>query len=265
MQKFRLSVFALGAAFAAFVAPALAQDTQAATSSPVSYNIGIVSDYIFRGITQTTHNAAVQGGLDYEHSTGLYVGAWASNVRWIKDSGAITTGDASVEVDTYFGIKNAVAIDYGYDFGYVRYNYLGNFTPQIGYNNPDTTEVYGAASYKFVTLKYSYSLLDGFMTVPGSKGTNYIDLSAIYPVEMVGMTVGAHIGKQTIVGAAADPALFNAGSSYTDYKLSASKDFSSYVLSLSYTNTTGTSSSFWNPSGDPWGRSATAVSLIHQF
>ena len=265
MQKYKLSVFALGAAFAVLVAPALAEDTQATTASPVSYNFGLVSDYVFRGITQTTHNPALQGGLDYEHNTGLYVGAWASNVRWIKDSGAIATGDANVELDTYFGIKNAVAIDYGYDFGYVRYNYLGTYTPQIGSINADTTEVYGAASYKFVTLKYSYSLLDGFLTNPGAKGTNYLDLSANYPVEDVGMTVGAHIGKQTISGAAADSPAFSPSSSYTDYKLSASKDFNSYVLSLSYTNTKGATSSFWNPGGDQWGRSTTSVSLIHQF
>jgi len=265
MQKYKLSVCALGVAFAAFVAPALAADTEVAAASPVSYNFGLVTDYIFRGITQTTHNPALQGGLDYEHNTGLYVGAWASNVRWIKDSGAIASGDANVELDTYFGIKNAVAIDYGYDVGYVRYNYLGTYTPQVGSNNADTSEVYGAASYKFVTLKYSYSLLDGFMTALGARGTNYIDLTANYPVEEVGMTVGAHIGKQTIVGTAADSPLFTPSSSYTDYKLSASKDFNSYVLSLSYTNTKGATSSFWNPSGDQWGRSATALSLIHQF
>jgi uncharacterized protein (TIGR02001 family) len=265
MQKYILSVFALGVAFAALVNPALAEDTQEPPSNPVAYNFGLVSDYVFRGITQTTHNPALQGGLDYEHNTGLYVGAWASNVRWIKDSGATATGDANVELDTYFGIKNAVANDYGYDFGYVRYNYLGTYTPQLGYNNADTSEVYGAASYKFVTLKYSYSLLDGFLTNPGAKGTNYIDLSANYPVEDAGMTVGAHIGKQTIVGAAADSAAFSPSSSYTDYKLSASKDFNSYVLSLSYTNTKGATSSFWNPGGDQWGRSTTSVSLIHQF
>jgi uncharacterized protein (TIGR02001 family) len=263
MQKYKLSIFALVFAFATLVAPARAEDTQAATASPVAYNIGLVSDYIFRGITQTTHNPALQGGLDYEHNTGLYVGAWASNVRWIKDSGAVATGDANIELDTYFGIKNAVAIDYGYDFGYVRYNYLGTYTPQIGSNNADTSEVYGAASYKFMTLKYSYSLLDGFLTIPGAKGTHYVDFSANYPVEDAGLTVGAHIGKQTVVGTGADTYAINP--SYTDYKLSASKDFNSYVLSLSYTNTKGSTSSFWNPGGDQWGKSATSLSLTHQF
>jgi len=256
MWKIKIFVFAVCIGVSV---SALAEEVPATEASPVSYNVGFATDYIFRGITQTTHAPAVQGGLDYSHSTGLYVGTWASNVKWIKDFDAIASGDANVELDTYFGIKNAIANDYGYDVGYVRYNYLGSYTPQVGFNNADTSEIYGAASYKFVSLKYSYSLLDGFMTIPGSKGTNYIDLSANYPVEDAGMTIGAHIGKQTFTGAEA----YAISPSYTDYKLSASKDFSSYILSLSYTNTKG--ASFWTPNGDQWGRAATALSLTHLF
>jgi uncharacterized protein (TIGR02001 family) len=256
MWIIKIFVFALCAAVSAC---ALAEEVPATDASPVSYNVGFTSDYIFRGITQTTHAPAVQGGLDYSHPTGLYVGTWASNVKWIKDRDAIATGDANVELDTYFGFKNAIAIDYGYDVGYVRYNYLGTYTPQAGFNNADTSEFYGAASYKFVSLKYSYSLLDGFMTIPGTRGTNYIDLSANYPIDDAGMTIGAHIGKQTFSGA--DAYTVNPG--YTDYKLSASKDFSSYILSLSYTNTKG--ASFWTPNGDQWGKAATTFSLIHLF
>lgn len=260
MWKIKVIVFSL---FAALAASAMADDATP-SDSPFTYNVGIASDYIFRGITQTTHAPAVQGGVDYTHTTGFYLGGWASNVRRNKDFGAIATGDANVELDTYFGIKNAVAIDYGYDFGYVRYNYLGTYTPQVGYDNADTSEVYGAASYKFISLKYSYSLLDGFMTTPGTKGSNYIDLSANYPVEDAGVTLGAHVGKQTYVGALADAYAMTGNSpTYTDYKLSASKDFSSYVVSLAYSTTKGTS--FWAPNGDPWGRAATALSVTHLF
>jgi uncharacterized protein (TIGR02001 family) len=256
MRKIKLFVFALSAAISMF---ALAEEIPVTEDNPISYNVGFTTDYIFRGITQTTHTPAVQGGLDYTHSTGLYVGTWASNVKWIKDSNAIANGDANIELDTYFGIKNAIANDYGYDVGYVRYNYLGTYTPQLGYNNADASEIYGAASYKFVSLKYSYSLLDGFMTIPGSKGTNYIDLSANYPIEDSGLTIIAHIGKQTFTGAEATAI----SPSYTDYKLSASKDFNSYILNLSFTNTK--SASFWTPNGDQWGRAATALSLTHVF
>ena len=261
MRKLKIFMFTLSALLAV---PAMAADPASPSDSPISYNIGIASDYIFRGITQTTHAPAIQGGVDYEHTSGLYLGTWASNVRRNKDFGAIFSGDANIEVDTYFGFKNAVAIDYGYDFGLIRYNYLGSYSPQTGYDRADTQEVYGAASYKFVTLKYSYSLLDGFMTTPGTKGTNYIDLTANYPIDDAGVTIGAHMGKQTYVGSLPDSyGLAGLSPTYTDYKLSASKDFNSYVVSLAYTTTKG--STFWSPNGDSWGKSATALSVTHLF
>lgn len=268
MLKTKLLVIALGAAFAL---PAMAEDAPvtkhkeevhaaAEAASPITYNVGLVTDYIYRGITQTTHKPAVQGGLDYAHSSGLYAGAWASNVSWIKDSGAIATGDSKIELDTYFGFKNGITADLSYDVGYVRYNYLGGYTPAAGFNNADTAEVYGAATFKFVTLKYSYSLLDGFLTVPGTKGTNYIDLSASYPVADTGVTVGAHYGKQTFVGTT-----LSAGNalSYDDYKLSASKDFSGYVVGLAYTSTNATAA--WTYNGEQWGKSVVALSATHSF
>ena len=245
---------------AVFAIPAMAADVPAAPVSPISYNLGFTSDYIFRGITQTTHAPAVQGGADYTHTSGLYVGSWASNIKWIKDSGAIASGDANVELDTYFGIKNTIANDLGYDVGYVRYNYLGNYTPNMGFNNADTAEGYAAATYKFATLKYSYSLLDGFLTTPRTKGTNYIDLSANYPISDSGVTIGAHIGQQTFVGTTT---LGGYGLSYADYKLSAAKDFNGYVIGLTYSNTNA--SSAWAPNGDQWGKAATTFSVIHSF
>jgi len=259
MLKTKLIVVALSAAFAL---PAFAEEAPAA--SPLTFNIGAVSDYLYRGITQTSHKPAIQGGVDYAFSSGAYVGAWGSNVSWIKDSGAIATGDTGIELDTYFGFKNAIAEDLSYDVGYVRYNYLGSYEPAAGFNNADTAEVYGAATYKFVTLKYSYGLLDGFLTVPGAKGTNYLDLSASYPLTESGVTLGAHIGKQTFVGTTAD-SYTAAGNTltYTDYKLSASKDFSGYVVGLAYTSTDATSA--WTYNGEQWGKSVVALSVLHGF
>ncbi|TAJ80970.1 MAG: hypothetical protein EPO42_03300 [Gallionellaceae bacterium] len=273
MFKTKLLVIALGAAFAL---PAMAEDAPvtshkeefhaaAEAASPFTFNVGLVTDYIYRGITQTAHGAAVQGGVDYAHASGLYAGAWGSNVSWIKDSGAIATGNTNIELDTYFGFKNSIAEDLSYDVGYVRYNYLGTYTPAAGFNNADTAEVYGAAIYKFATLKYSYGLLDGFLTIPGAKGTNYIDLSASYPVADSGVTIGAHIGKQTFVGTTADTfAAAGTTLTYTDYKLSASKDFSGYVVGLNYTSTNA-SSAWTYAKGDKWGKSVAALSVTHSF
>ena len=66
-----------------------------------SANVGLYTDYIFRGYTQTQNEPAIQGGFDVEHSSGLYAGTWASNVDWT------TAGDYmdknSVEIDVYAG------------------------------------------------------------------------------------------------------------------------------------------------------------------
>jgi uncharacterized protein (TIGR02001 family) len=257
MPKTKLIVIALGAAF---TFPAFAEDTPAALASPVAYDVGVVTDSVFRGVNQAVPAPSVQ----YAHASGLYVGTWASNVSWIKDVSPKTTGEPNVELDTYFGIKNALTSDYGYDVGYVRYNYMGAYSTVANFNNVDSSEVYGAASYKFVKLKYSYGLLDGVFTNPIAKGTNYIDLSANYPVDEAGVIIGAHVGKQTFVGSMADVYSFvGTNQTSTDYKLSASKDFSSYVVSFAYTKSNGTS--FWAPNGDQLGKSATAVSVSHSF
>ena len=77
----------------------------------VSMNVGLTSDYIFRGISQTQSNGAIQGGLDVAHESGLYVGTWASNV----DFG----GDASVEFDYYLGFGNNITENISYDLGWI--------------------------------------------------------------------------------------------------------------------------------------------------
>jgi len=81
-------------------AAALATATPAVSYADVAFNIGAVSDYRYRGISQTRTKPAVQGGVDFT-SGPFYVGAWASNIKWIKDFG----GDASVEIDVYGGYK----------------------------------------------------------------------------------------------------------------------------------------------------------------
>jgi uncharacterized protein (TIGR02001 family) len=256
MNKIKLLAIALGAVLAL---PVMAEEVPAA-GSPVTYNFGFVSDYVVRGLTQTVHNPALQGGADYVHTSGVYVGAWASNVRWIKESGALTTGDASVELDTYLGYRDFIVNDWSYDLGYIRYNYLGNYEPTIGFNRADTAEVYAATAYKWVSLKYSYSLLDGFLTTPGTKGTNYLDMTVTYPLGKSGATAILHYGKQSFVGTTS---MAGKALGYEDYKVALTQDFSSYVLGLSYTATNATSA--WTFGGQEWGKETVLVSLVHTF
>lgn len=236
-------------------------------ASPFTANVGFTTDYIFRGIAQTSHNAAVQGGIDFAHSSGFYAGVWGSNVSWIADSGAISagTGSTTMELDTYLGFRNSFAEDFNYDIGFIRYNYLGKYTPAAGYAKADTDEIYGAIGYKWFTAKYSYGL-GQFLTVPGAKGTNYLELNANVPVSDTGITVGAHVGKQTYKGTTASLAAAAGNTpTYTDYKLSVAKDFSGYVMTLAYTSTNA--SPFYNyPAfGGNWGKGTAALTLTHSF
>lgn len=248
---------------------AMAADAAPTPEHTVTSNVGLVSNYVYRGITQTVGKPAIQGGYDYAHSSGLYAGVWGSNVSWITGSGA--TGDASMELDTYAGYKGTAAEDVSYDLGLIRYNYLGNYTPPAGgFVKADTAEAYGSIAYKWISAKYSYSLGD-FLTVPKAQGTNYLELNASYPVSDTGFTLGAHYGKQTYKGAFADAlALAGTTATYSDYKLNVTKDFSGYVLGLAYTNTNAKSGGYYtytstNGVRKDWGASTVAVSLTRSF
>jgi uncharacterized protein (TIGR02001 family) len=264
MQKSKLLVAVLGALCAV---PVLAADAPAPTPA-VTANVGIVTNYVFRGIAQASTNPAIQGGFDYAHASGFYAGLWGSNVSWIADSGAVATGSVTMELDTYLGFKKSINDDVGYDVGYIRYNYVGDYTAAAGFAKADTAEVYAAISYKFLTAKYSYSVLDQFLTVPDTKGTNYIELNANYTIPDTTYTLIGHIGKQTYTGKTAD-ALGAAGTpaTYSDYKVGVAKDFSGYVVTVAYSNTDAKEGGFYTypATGGNWARGMTAVSLTHSF
>ena len=188
-------------------------------AAEVSYNIGVVSDYRYRGISQTRLKPALQGGVDFSQG-GLYLGAWASTIKWIKDAG----GDAAVEIDLYGGYKGELAKDLGYDVGLLTYQYPSNkLSPSA-----NTTEVYGALTYGPATLKYSHALTDTF-GAPSSKNSGYLDLSASFEVE--GITVTPHLGRQKIKGPVGGAA------TYTDYSLTAAKTFGAFTLSAALVGT----------------------------
>ncbi|MGC2166972.1 MAG: TorF family putative porin [Gallionella sp.] len=253
---------------AALAVPSLAMAADAPAPYTVSSNIGLVSNYIFRGITQNVAKPAVQGGMDLTLSNGIYAGVWGSNVGWITGSPANAKGNASLEMDTYAGYRGAIATDYSYDVGLIRYNYLGDYTPPAPYVKADTAEAYGSIAYQWISVKYSYALGD-FLTVANAKGTSYLEVNANYAVGDSGFTLLAHYGKQKYKGADAD-ALVTGGTdpSYSDYKLGVTKDLSGYVVGLAYTNTNAKSDGYYTFTSDngvkkDWGKSAVALSLTH--
>lgn len=208
-----------------------------AADSPhtVAGNIAFTTDYIFRGVSQSQHEPAIQGGFDYSHASGFYAGVWGSNVSWVSEGGY--KDNNSMEIDLYGGYKGSIADGLGYDVGIVTYYYPGDQV--AGFTDPDTTEVYLGVSWKTVSLKYSHVVSDYFVGWGGvgglgvsanqkTRGSNYIDLSATYDLGG-GWGVLGHVGHQVVENY--DDA------SYTDWKIGVTKDIGYGILTLAYTDT----------------------------
>jgi uncharacterized protein (TIGR02001 family) len=122
----------------------------------MTYNIGVVNNYLYRGITQTRGEPAVQGGLDYAHKSGLYVGAWASSIKWIEDNSTTTAGvTGPTELDIYGGYKFDLAPNTTMDLGFLRYEYLNNtLVKNTAYSNANTDELYVGLSTPFSTSSF---------------------------------------------------------------------------------------------------------------
>ena len=228
---------------------ALAAVAPALSYADVAFNVGVTSDYRYRGISQTRLKPALQGGIDYSNGP-FYVGAWASSIKWIKDFG----GDAGVEVDLYGGYKGEITKGLAYDVGVLTYQYPSNkLNPSA-----NTTEIYGALTYGPATLKYSHSVTDTFANLD-SKNSTYLDLSANFEVG-AGMTLTPHIGHQRISGP------FSGPGSYTDYSLTLAKDFSGLVVSGAIVGTDADRSFYSSPvNGKELGKATLVLGVKYNF
>jgi uncharacterized protein (TIGR02001 family) len=202
-------------------------------------NVGLFSQYIFRGLTQTDRKPAVQGGFDYEHRSGLYAGTWASNVSWLRDGGVYQSG-GSGEFDLYGGFRNTVpGTDFSYDVGGLYYWYPGSPVP--GAIRANTFELYGSVGWRWVSVKYSRSMDKRTFGVPDSRGTWYLDITASVPLGATGLEAVAHWGKQRYRGQTPGAAFSNhALFSYEDWKLGLTYALPhGFKLGAYYTDTSG--------------------------
>lgn len=208
----------------AFTAPSVrAAD---AAEHTLTGNVGLYSQYVFRGLRQTDKDPALQGGFDYSHSSGFYVGTWATNISWLRDFNAYKSG-GSLEWDFYGGYKGTFGqSDFGYDVGLLYYWYPGNAAS--GGIKANTLEAYGALSWKWLTAKYSYSLDDKTFGVRDSDGTWYLDLSANVPVTEQ-LALQAHWGRQRFKGSTGGVSNHSVAS-YKDWRLGAT-----YALPQNFT------------------------------
>lgn len=207
-------------------APIVAQ----AADSPHSFtgNVALVSDYLFRGVTQTQHKPAIQGGFDYSHASGFYIGTWASNVSWVEE--LFLLDNSSIELDLYGGYRGSVG-DFGYDVGAITYYYPGD--DKYNSVSPNTTELYLSGSWKFLTLKYSHVVSKNFIAWQGAagqdtKGSNYLELNASYDLGN-GWGVSGHVGHQAVAHLS--------DANYTDWKVGVTKDLGFATVGLAYSDT----------------------------
>ncbi len=218
--------FPLPAVATALTLAGLSTFVHAEEARALSFNLGAVSDYRYRGISQTRLEPALQGGADYALASGFYVGTWLSTIRWIKDWGSasgIDTGRANLEWDVYAGHKGELRPGLSYDVGVLAYLYPGNRYGRLpGAADANTTELYGAFSFGVATVKYSHAVTHLFGT-GNSKGSGYLEAAASFDLGS-GFSVTPHIGHQRVA--------HNGSYSYTDYALTAAKDFDGLVLSV---------------------------------
>jgi uncharacterized protein (TIGR02001 family) len=237
---------------------ALAQTAPAAPESTLSFNVGAVSDYRYRGISQSRLNPALQGGVDYADKSGFYVGAWGSTIKWIQDAGA---KDGNVELDIYGGYKGAVG-DVSYDVGYLRYQYVSNTYGKAngaafaGFANANTDEAYVAATFGLVTAKYSYAFSNLFGNV-NSKGSYYLDLSAALDLGD-GYSLTPHLGYQSIAN--------TPDGTYTDYALTLGKDLGNGLsASAALIGTNAKKSFYYTPAGKATGNAGLVFGIKYSF
>ncbi|GLX87418.1 hypothetical protein tloyanaT_36710 [Thalassotalea loyana] len=210
MKKSLLSV-----ALTTVIASSALVSTQASAVEGLSANVGLTSNYLWRGVSQTDDGAAISGGIDYASDSGFYVGTWASNV----DFG----DDASYELDFYAGFGGEFGDGIGYDVGYIYYAYPDSAEVDSS-NEYDFGEIYGSLSYGAfsVTANYGLHAQDAGEVFEDAL---YISADAAFEVAE-GLELGLHIGNYSFD--------LDGAEDYTDYGISLSK--AGFTLAVSDTD-----------------------------
>jgi uncharacterized protein (TIGR02001 family) len=229
------------------IASALLAGSSAAVAE-ISGNVTLASDYVFRGVSQTDNQIAIQGGFDYEHASGLYAGTWASNVdsNFLGNDGV----DPQIELDVYVGYGMELANGIGLDFGVLQYIYPGSDSiPAPASSSADTTEFYVGGSMGGFSVQLNYS--DELSFIWSNESAWY--LSAGYEMELpqdfgLALHLGHSFGDAYDVG----PGSSSAGlpDSYTDWSIGVSKNMAGVDLGLTYTGSDGDDSNMFGDLAD---------------
>ena len=252
-MKSQALVFAcLSLALGGVLSPAARADDAPST---VVGLLALTNDYLFRGLSQTNQDPALQGGLEYDHASGWYAGAWGSNISWLSDlssSGAHVS--SSLELDFYGGFRGDLGDSLKYDAGIYTYYYPGDYP--AGFTLPYTTELYVGLSYWLVTAKYFHSVTNLF-GYADSRNSGYLDLALNWEFVPT-WTLNVHLGRQRVAG--------NGDFSYGDWRLGLTKAFANgYSFALCYSDTDADAALYTNPYGHDLGRATAVLTLAKSF
>lgn len=204
----------------------LAASASFAQAFEIAGNVTLATDYVFRGVSQTSEKGAIQGGFDAGFDNGVYVGTWASNVDFGDE---VTT-----EMDYYFGYAFDVAEGVNLDFTYIYFLYAGQ---ESALNYSEFVAALSVADFGF-SIVFS----------PDYFGS---DESAIvynvdYSVAVNDTTsVDFHIGYTD-----GDAETFGSFDSYVDYSLGVSHAVASVTLGLTYYGTDASDADEFGDAGD---------------
>lgn len=239
-------------AFAILLGLAAASES---ASAGVTGTAALTSDYVFRGVSQTHGDPAIQAGFEAASDSGWYLGTWGSNISWLSDlsvDGARVS--SSLELDAYGGFRGKFSDTVSYDVGAIAYWYPGDFP--AGFNEADTAELYFGVGWNVLGVKYSYALTDLF-GYADSDGSGYLELNANWPIAD-SWTLNAHAGQQWIEG--------NESFEYADWKLGVTKALANgFSLAVAYTDTNADQSLYTNQHGTYLGDSTAVVTLTKAF
>jgi uncharacterized protein (TIGR02001 family) len=230
-------VFGLTAA----VTPARADD--AATTNTEAWwgalagSGAIMSDYVFRGISQTQGHPALQGSLEYTHSLPMdltvYGGTFISNISF-PDTTNNTDLPIHYEVDLDAGLRGSVA-DFNWDVGYIRINYPWAKMPRNNSLDYDWSEVYLKGNYDFGVLKAIGGWWHSWKYSSDGGKSNYLSGEVDVPTHLYDITAVGHVGHLWLQ----DEVNFGIPA-YTDWSLGINRDCPELLgvnVSLTYYDT----------------------------
>jgi uncharacterized protein (TIGR02001 family) len=248
----RKSILGLSAfALAAIATPAFADDAAAVPAVKVSGNVALVSDYRFRGFSQTQEDPAVQGGITLTHKSGVYASFWASTTN-IPAPNSVGVFDKSLntELDLILGYSHAVVPGVTVDGGLLYYVYPARGI-QGGYDTDffepylNLTGTYGPAA-----LKVGVNFAPSQGALPALDGTSHKS-SAIYLHAEPSVTIpNTPLGLNAHVGwAKSDSFLggYDANHEVVDYSFGATATWRNLTVGVSYVNTDQNKVGFFAP------------------